>query len=194
MRIPQEDRDGVIAVYQALNGRYSSNTTLQWQIPLYVLPVQAALIVGITAAEGYVALALGVVGGLLGVLGAPVMWRIESVARWDRQALDEFESVLLPSRYSFLRLMHSAHFNDRTKRKPLRMGRSRFARFIERKILRFFPPSRVISGLLVLVGLIACGVAVDRYVETPRSHSRQGQEPGSCWSRRTQDSPELCEK
>jgi hypothetical protein len=167
VRAGAERRERIVAVYQALNARYSSNTTLQWQVPLYVLPVQAALIVGISGAEGSFALVLGAVGVLLGIVGAPVMWRIESVARWDRQALDEFEATLLDPRDAHLRLMHSAHFNARLKEKPLQMGRSRVARFFEQRMLKRVPPSRMISGLLILVGLLSGVMAFQRYYHPP---------------------------
>lgn len=161
----QERREGVIAVYQVLNGRYGSNTTLQWQVPLYVFPVQAALIVGINAAEGPLALVLGLVAVLLGVAGAPVMWWIQWIARWDRQALDEFESVLLAPPDSDLRLMHAAKFDQRLKAKPLAMDGSRAQRLAAPYILKYFRPSRTISLLMVVVGLTAGGMGVQKWVD-----------------------------
>lgn len=167
-------RERVIPVYQALNARYSSNTSLQWQVPLYVLPVQAALIVGITATEGFWAFVLGVVAAAIGLVGVPVMWRIESVARWDRQALDEFESVLLPAHDADLRLMHSAHFNVRLNAKPLQMARSRFAGYFEQRVLKYFPPSRTIGFLLASVGVVALLMGIQRSSD---SSPHRGEEP-----------------
>jgi hypothetical protein len=166
-------------VYQALNARYSSNTSLQWQVPLYVLPVEAALIVGITATEGFWALGLGVIAAAIGLVGVPVMWRIESVARWDRQALDEFEAILLPAQDAGLRLMHSAHFNVRLDAKPLKMARSRFADFFEQRVLKYFPPSRTIGFLLGFVGLVALGMGIQR---SSVSASPQSEEPSGAHS------------
>src|SRR5690349_1537687 len=71
-----------------------SNTTLQWQIPLYVVPAQVALFIGVTSTDGTVSVALGAAAALIGVVGALVMRRIELTARWDRQSLDEFEALL----------------------------------------------------------------------------------------------------
>lgn len=142
-------------------------------MPLYVLPVQAALIVGITATEGLWAFALGIVAASIGLVGVPVMWRIESVARWDRQALDEFEAVLLPSRDAGLRLMHSAHFNVRLNAKPLQMARTRSADLFEKRVLKYFPPSRTIGFLLASVGIVALAMGIQRSSDAPSHHSRE---------------------
>jgi len=137
------------------------------------------LIVGITATEGPWALVLGIVGALIGLVSVPMMWRIESVARWDRQALDDFETVLLPAQEAGLRLMHSAHFNDRLKAKPLKMARSQFADFFEQHVLKYFPPSRTIGILLVAVGLVAVGMGIQRYSDSPSHHHDERQSPHS---------------
>src|ERR1700759_5219534 len=104
------DRDDPLAqVYLVLNSRYGSNTTLQWQVPLYVFPVQAALIVGIASSSGGLAVALGAIAAFIGAIAALVMWRIELTARLDRQTLGEFEERLLPDDPQ-MTLLHNAQF------------------------------------------------------------------------------------
>lgn len=150
----------VLAVYQVLYERYASNTSLQWQIPLYAIPAQAALFVGIAASSGFLAVLLGVVAAAIGIIGAIVMRRIELTARWDRQAMDEFESRLLP-RDAGLHLLHDAQFQARLRRRPLRSSQSPARRF-ELWLMMKFPPSLTLMLLLITVGATAAGVGIER--------------------------------
>jgi hypothetical protein len=140
-----------VAVYQVANERYMSNTTLQWQIPLYAIPAQAALFVGVAATEGVISIVLGGVALVIGGVGAVVMRRIELTARWDRQTLDEFEEVLLPTR-PVLHLMHNAPFKSRLRSKKL-LSSQILPKRVELRLMRLFPPSLSLMVLLILVGL-----------------------------------------
>lgn len=150
----------VLALYQVLYERYASNTSLQWQIPLYAIPAQAALFVGIAATSGLLALLLGIVAVTIGLVGAIVMRRIELTARWDRQAMDEFESRLLPGHIG-LHLLHDAPFRTRLERRPLRSSQSAAKRF-ELWLMMKFPPSLTVMLLLIIVGAVAAGVGIER--------------------------------
>lgn len=152
----QHRRENILGVYQALNERYASNTTLQWQIPLYAVPAQAALFVGIAASAGLLSFLLGLLAAAIGLIGAVVMRRIELTARWDRQALDHFEKRLLPEDGSLL-LLHDAPFKTRLERRELRSSRSP-AKQLELRLMKMFPPSLTVMVLLVTVGLFAAVV------------------------------------
>jgi uncharacterized membrane protein YphA (DoxX/SURF4 family) len=152
--------DGLLAVYNVANQRYMSNTTLQWQIPLYGIPAQAALFVGIATTTGAISVALGGVALLIGFVGAVVMRRIELTARWDRQTLDEFEQLLLP-RGSSLSLMHDAPFKARLRKKRL-LSSASFLKRIELRLMRLAPPSLALMVLLILVGTGASVLGMTR--------------------------------
>jgi uncharacterized membrane protein HdeD (DUF308 family) len=163
LRIPTEPQPvqaNVLAVYQALNQRYASNTTLQWQIPLYVIPAQVGLLAGIIASHHALAAALGVAALVVGIIGSIVMRRIELTARWDRQTLDDFEREILPDAHS-LRLLHDAQFVDRLRERQLKSSSAGLRR-IELRLMLLFPPSLMVVVLMIVLGALATAVGVSR--------------------------------
>jgi hypothetical protein len=171
----QTHRPNVLAVYQVLYERYASNTSLQWQIPLYAIPAQAALFVGIAASEGFLAALLGAMAAVIGFVGAIVMRRIELTARWDRQTMDEFEARLLPQ-HDALRLLHDEQFRTRLERRPLQSSSSR-AKRIELWLMMKFPPSLTVMLLLIVVGGVAAGVGLDKAMDGSPSPESQLEQP-----------------
>jgi uncharacterized membrane protein HdeD (DUF308 family) len=150
----------LLAVYQALNQRYASNTTLQWQIPLYVIPAQVGLLAGIIASRHALAAVLGVAALVVGIIGSIVMRRIELTARWDRQKLDDFEREILPDKLS-LRLLHDSQFIDRLRERQLRSSSTGFRR-IELRLMLLFPPSLMVVVLMTVLGALATAVGAFR--------------------------------
>jgi hypothetical protein len=159
----------LVAVYGVANQRYMSNTSLQWQIPLYAVPAQVALVVGVTATEGTTSILLGSAAALIGLVAVLVMRRIELTAQWDRRALDEFEAVLLPDRPA-LHLMHASQFRDRVRAKPLPPSRSLLKRWEARWSL-YPPPSFALMLLILTVGFAALGIAIQRQSDHPTKAS-----------------------
>jgi hypothetical protein len=151
------DQNVLLGMYQVLNERYASNTTLQWQIPLYVIPAQVGLLAGIIASRHALAATLGGAALLVGVIGSIVMRRIELT---DRQKLDEFESELLHGD-SPLRLLHDAQFSERLREQALRVAASRY-RKTELRLMLLFPPSVTVIALMIALGALASAVGVSR--------------------------------
>ncbi|HTQ69655.1 MAG TPA: hypothetical protein VMI13_13285 [Solirubrobacteraceae bacterium] len=154
------NQENMLAVYQAANLRYASNTTLQWQIPLYVIPTQVGLVAGIVVSHHAIAAVLGATAFVVGLVGWIVMRRIELTARWDRQTLDDFESQMLP-RDSPLRLLHDAQFSDRLRERQLKSSATGL-RKLELRLMLLFPPSLMICVLMILFGALAAVVGAFR--------------------------------
>ncbi len=156
----RDEQASLLAVYEALNQRYASNTTLQWQIPLYVIPAQVGLLAGIIASHHALATVLGVAALVVGFIGSIVMRRIELTARWDRQTLDEFERQIL-SNDSPLRLLHDAQFADRLRERRLKSSSTGLRR-LELRLMLLFPPSMMVVVLMVVLGALATAVGAFR--------------------------------
>jgi len=150
------DRETLLAVYAVLNSRYSSNTTLQWQIPIYVFTAQAALLAGLIASKGGTAIGLGWLALAVGSVGSLVMRRIELTARWDRQLLSRYEDALLGVE-SPLRLLHDESFPARLRALPLASVSTRIRR-ADLLLALLLPPAALVMVLMLTLG--GAGVAV----------------------------------
>ena len=150
----------LLAVYATLFARCSSNSTLQWQVPAFVLASQGALLAGVLVTTGALALSLGVGSAVFGGAGALAMRRIELTARWDRELLDEYEKRLLVNDED-LRLHHDAVFPERLRLRPLSSSRSKAKRF-ELALLRLTPPSLIVMLLMIGLGLVCIGAGLSR--------------------------------
>jgi hypothetical protein len=151
---------GVLAAYAVLSARYESNTTLQWQIPAYVIAIEGSLLAGVLIARGLVTVLLGSVAFILSGVGSAVMRRIELTARWDRELLDLYETRLLASEPD-LQLHHGKAFRERLQLRELRSSRSRL-KTIELRCLLWVPPSLSTMILIIVLGLLALAVGLAR--------------------------------
>ena len=147
------DREVLLAVYAALNSRYQSNTTLQWQIPAYIFTAQAALLAGLLASKGGTSIGLGWLAFIVGVFGPLVMRRIELTARWDRQRLSTYEDELLGADSKW-RLLHDDSFPARIRAVPL-TSVSTAIRRVDLLVARLLPPAAILMLLMFAVGSAA---------------------------------------
>jgi len=147
---PESDIGNMRVIYGVLFERYASNTSLQWQIPMYVIPAQAALYVGIAAGGSDLGIFLGALACAVGLIGPIVMRRIELTARWDRQLLDEYEQRIAPE--SDLLLLHDSQFLARLNRMELRSSRKGLRRF-ELELMKAFPPSLTVMLIMATIGV-----------------------------------------
>jgi hypothetical protein len=140
----------MLAVYGVLNARYASNTTLQWQIPIYVFTAQAALLAGLIASKGTTSIGLGWLAFVVGTIGPFVMRRIELTARWDRKLLSTYEDTLL-GKHSQWRLLHDETLPARFRLMPLTWG-GQFHQHLDLFVVKFFPPGVLVMGLMFMLG------------------------------------------
>lgn len=146
----------LLAIYAVLNSRYESNTTLQWQIPIYAFTAQAALLAGLIASRGETSVGLGWLAFAVGFVGILVMRRIELTARWDRQLLSKFEDYLLGANSPW-RLLHDDSFPARLDAHPL-LSASSILRQVDLRLAILLPPATLV--MLLMLSLGCAGVIV----------------------------------
>jgi hypothetical protein len=144
------DQQVLLAVYAALNSRYESNTTLQWQIPAYIFTAQAALVAGLLASKGGTSVGIGWLALTVGVFGPLVMRRIELTARWDRQRLSAYEDEILGPESKW-RLLHDDSFPARLRAMPL-ASVSTLIRRIDLVVAKVLPPAAILMLLMLVLG------------------------------------------
>lgn len=145
-----------IAVYQVLHDRYTSNAGLQWQVAVYIIAAQAALIAGVVAARSSSARwALGIADLIVGVLGPLVCRRIELTAWIDREHLDDLETIIAKGQPE-LWLHHGDTFVQRIERRGLRISRRSLVRRLDLHLARHVRPAVGLAVLMTVLG--AAGV------------------------------------
>jgi hypothetical protein len=158
----------LLTVYGVLHSRYESNTTLQWQIPIYVIPAEGVLLVGLlSTSSDIVRRFLGVIALALGFLGCVVMRRIELTARWDRQYLDVFEDELLKEEPQF-KLLHDQSFPARLRARPLSSAHS-FIRKADLAFMHLAPAGSVVMLMMALLGSLVAVLGLTHLAPLPTS-------------------------
>jgi hypothetical protein len=148
-----------LAIYQALHGRYVSNASLQWQVAVYVIAAQAALLAGtIATREAASRWALGGADLVVGLLGALVCRRIELTAWIDREHLDELEETLARDEPEFW-LHHGDTFAERLDRRGLSISERNALRRLDLRVARHVRPGVGLAVLMVVLGATALFVA-----------------------------------
>lgn len=152
----------LLAIYQVLHDRYATTTGLQWQVAVYTIAAQAALIAGIIAAPSSAVTWIFSVAALaVGVLGALTARRIELTAWLDREQLDELEADIAKDHPEWL-LHHGDTFKQRLKRRGLQTAkRSRIHEF-DLWLTRYVPPGSALALVMALLGLSALIAAIIR--------------------------------
>lgn len=157
LRPPRYRAEGTLqrqlAVYQVLHDRYASNAGLQWQVAVYIIAAQAALLAGVVAAQTLsVSLALGIADMIVGVSGMLVCRRIELTAWIDREHLDDLEEIIVKDQPEF-RLYHGDTFVQRLKRRGLSVSDQTTVRRIELRIVRHVRPAVGLALLMIVLGI-----------------------------------------
>jgi hypothetical protein len=149
-----------IAVYQVLHERYVSNAGLQWQVAVYIIAAQAALLAGVVAARSAgIRLSLGVADAIVGIAGILVCRRIELTAWVDREHLDRIEEAFLPGDPLF-HLHHDDSFVERVDRHGLSVSERTGIRRLDLRIARRVAPGFALALLMAILGAASIGVAV----------------------------------
>jgi hypothetical protein len=147
----------ISATYQVLGSRYSSTTTFQWQVPVFGLTAEGAVLAGVLAAKTQAAaVALAMVGLIVALAAVAVTRRVELTAWWDRGMLDRYEEVLVPEE---LRLYHELNVRQRLHRRKFRLNQ-RVPLDIQLRIVMLAPPSFVLSLALITVSLTSLVLAI----------------------------------
>jgi hypothetical protein len=142
-----------LAVYQVLHDRYASNAGLQWQVAVYIIAAQAALLAGVVAAQTLsVSLALGIADLIVGVSGMLVCRRIELTAWIDREHLDALETIIMKEQPEF-RLYHGDTFVQRLERRGLKVSDQTTIRRIELRVARHVRPAVGLALLMIVLGI-----------------------------------------
>jgi len=142
-----------LAVYQILHDRYASNAGLQWQVAVYIIAAQAALLAGVVAAQTKsLSLALGVADMIVGVSGMLVCRRIELTAWIDREHLDALEAIIVKEHPEF-RLHHGDTFVQRLERRGLSVSDQTKVRRLELRIVRHVRPAVGLALLMIVLGI-----------------------------------------
>lgn len=156
----ETDLQRQLAVYQVLHSRYVSNASLQWQVAVYIIAAQAALLAGVVAAQSPpVRLTLGAADAVVGILGVFVCRRIELTAWIDREHLDQLEMIIAPGRPEF-HLHHGDTFVQRLDRRGLSFSDRNFMRRLDVRIARFMRPGMGLAVLMMVLGAASLLVAV----------------------------------
>src|SRR5260221_12940202 len=114
-----EELQRQLAVYQVLHDRYVSNAGLQWQVAVYIIAAQAALLAGVVAARSLLlSLFLAAADAVVGIGGILVCRRIELTGWIDREHLDELESIIAHD-HPEVRLYHRETFVQPLERRGL---------------------------------------------------------------------------
>jgi hypothetical protein len=152
----ETDLQRQLAVYRVLHDRYVSNAALQWQVAVYIIAAQAALLAGVVAAQSLpIRLSLGIADAIVGILGIFVCRRIELTAWIDREHLDQLEEIIAPDGPEF-RLHHGDTFVQRLDRRGLSFSDRNLLRRLDLRIARFMRPG---IGLAVLMTVL-CGASL----------------------------------
>lgn len=148
-----EDLQRHLAVYRVLHERYVSNAGLQWQVAVYIIASQAALLAGVVAAtSSLLRVALGLAAAVVGGLGILVCWRIELTAWIDREHLDRLEQRLIPEDPDF-RLHHGDNFVARLERRGLSFADRNWIRALDVRVARHVRPGVGLAVLMAVLGL-----------------------------------------
>jgi len=117
---PEDDRIILIAAYQGLTSRYSSNFGAQWQIFALGLAAQGFVVGASSQVVGrvFTSILLSLLILFIGLATVISSLRISLFASVDRHMLDEYEEVLLSVSYPHLRLRHAARLTDREAELP----------------------------------------------------------------------------
>lgn len=141
-----------IAVYHVLHDRYVSNAGLQWQVAVYIIAAQTALLAGVVAASSPgIRFPLAVADAIVGVSGILVCRRIELTAWIDREHLDRLEEVLLPDDPLF-HLHHGDNFVRRLERRGLSVSERSPIRRLDLKVATHVPPGVGLAVLMMVLG------------------------------------------
>jgi hypothetical protein len=142
-----------LAVYQVLHDRYVSNAGLQWQVAVYIIAAQAALLAGVVAARTTsLRVALGIASALVGASGVLVCRRIELTAWIDREHLDALEAIIAKGQPEF-RLHHGDTFVARLERRGLNVADRTLVRRLELRVARHVRPAAGLAILMMALGL-----------------------------------------
>jgi hypothetical protein len=149
-----------LAIYRVLHERYVSNAGLQWQVAVYIIAAQAALLAGIVAARtSGLRIALGVAIAVVGILGILVCRRIELTAWIDREHLDELEAIIADGQPQFL-LHHGDNFVERLDRRGLSFSRKNAIRRLDLFVARHARPGVGLALLMAILGLAGVLIAL----------------------------------
>ena len=152
-RYEATDLQRQIAVYQVLHDRYVSNAGLQWQVAVYIIAAQAALLAGVVAAQASsLRLILGTVDLIVGSLGILVCRRIELTAWIDREHLDDLEATITRGHPEF-RLYHGDTFVQRLERRGLSVSSRSRARKLDLQVARHVRPGVGLAVLMMALGI-----------------------------------------
>jgi hypothetical protein len=105
-----------LARYAAVAARYDLAADLQWRLPTTVLTVESFVYLGlVTVGQGHEAVhwLLGVLGFLLGLVGAASMRRLELTSIADRILLDVYEELISEAGRTVPVIPHRSRSNDR---------------------------------------------------------------------------------
>lgn len=157
-----DDLQRQLAVYQVLHDRYVSNAGLQWQVAVYIIAAQAALLAGVVAAQTLqLRLALGIADVIVGASGVLVCRRIELTAWIDREHLDALEAIIAKGQPEF-RLHHGDTFVQRLERRGLNVSNRTKVRKLELRLARHVRPAAGLALLMMVLGVAALLGAVAR--------------------------------
>lgn len=169
--------DDLRAIYQVLHDRYANNALLEWQVAVYTIAAQAALLVGVLAAPtGSPTWVFGSAALVVGVVGALVARRIELTGWLDREQLDVIEAELARGRPDLL-LHHGDSFRQRvTRRGGLKSSQRTALHRLDARVTRFVPPGAMLAGLMFLLGItgLAAGVAETEHTSSHPARSSTG--------------------
>jgi hypothetical protein len=156
---PDDSLRRQLSIYQVLHNRYASNAGLQWQVAVYIIAAQAALLAGtIATREATPRWALGVADLTVGVLGALVCRRIELTAWIDREHLDALEDIIARG-HPELKLHHADTFVERLERRGLHISNHGLLRRLDLQVARHVRPGVGLAVLMVVLGATALFVA-----------------------------------
>ncbi len=147
-----EELQRQLAVYQVLHDRYVSNAGLQWQVAVYIIAAQAALLAGVVAARSLLlSLFLAAADAVVGIGGILVCRRIELTGWIDREHLDELESIIAHDHPEF-RLYHGDTFVQRLERRGLSVSNRTRVRKLELRIVRHVRPAVGLAIVMMALG------------------------------------------
>ena len=155
-----EELQRQLAVYQVLHDRYVSNAGLQWQVAVYIIAAQAALLAGVVAARSLpLSLFLAVANAVVGIGGILVCRRIELTGSIDREHLDELEAIIAGGQPEF-RLYHGDTFGERLERRGLSRSDANLIRRLDLKIARRVRPGIGLAIVMTALGATSLLAAI----------------------------------
>lgn len=112
----------VLAVYQVLGTRFTTNGTLTWTVPTLGLSAQAFRISAATQPGNSLAtdVLLAVAILVIGVVATAVSQIFDNAVVTDRLLLERYEKLLLGDRWEYLGLRHNVRIMDRERALALR--------------------------------------------------------------------------